>query len=482
MSKKKSIIVLLALVLTFGMLSLPVFGAPQTMTNSWFVNNVNTNNTTDNNPYVYMGGTAGTYTALAHHTVFDGTNYAWQGANNGTPWIAPWFMSAGTDKDGVVSFVAAKDCTIEVKSTSKLKLENTDSDGLDFMVLQKSAAGFYPLYPSKGKWEWKSFTKDTAETTLDVKTYAKAGDEIMYIVKSTGTPDKDVLLIDPQVVYDEDAAAGGEYVRPTEFTLWNGAQPVVSEQHNNSWYINNQNTNSTSDNNPYAYYKGYNGVYTDLLTNHKSIAEGQYAWTDAGDKQPWIGPWFIGASTKIDGVVSFTAPENGTIEVKSTLPVKLETGGGKNSDGLRFIIVQKMADKYYPLYPSKGKWEYKTVSSYDTQLTLEGIKTYANKGDEIMVIVQSTGTPINDTLQIDPQIIFGKNAVAGGEYVRPDGTAWSADEPQVPSSNKPSSDNTSKSTDNSTKNSGTGDAGVLGGIIMLAAVSVAGIYAVNKRR
>lgn len=455
----KSLSLMLLTAMTISVFCLQTIAAVTQHNNSWYLNNIPTNNTTDKSPFICLKGDNGVYTEPLSNLKDLNGNKCWTDAGEKQPWVAPWFISATTGADGVVSFIAPNNGTAEIKSSVDIKLETSggnNSDGLEFMVVQKSTAGFYPLFPTSGKWEWKKVDNSTSFKLAGVKTFLKAGDQILYIVRSTGTPTNDTLMIDPQVAFDDSASEGGEYKRPTSFSAWkagasdpnphpssntgnttpsqnnqnssNASQGGSAiDQQNSSWYIDNTKTNSFTDTNPFVYLKGDKGVYKTPLTNLKTGLSGHNAWTDEGEKQPWIAPWFMSATTGADGVVSFVAPVNGTAEIKSAVDVQLETSGGDMSDGLNFMIVQKSKDGYYPLYPSKGEWKWQSFGK-GTTVKLSNIKTYVNAGDEIMYIVHSVGTPTNDTLQIDPQILYGRGAKANAEFARPTAFgAWNGD-------------------------------------------------------
>lgn len=400
--------------------------------NSWWINQLDTNSRSDESPFAYLTGSRGNYnTLLSLRQDLGWGSYGWSAAGNKPPWIGPWFISADPDADGVVEMTVPSSGTAKIYADDKLELEQKAiSDGLEFAVLLQNNEGrFYPLYPVAGEWKWQKIDSAFSESLPEIETGVQAGDRILYVVHSSGTSEADVLLIQATVDFRE---GDKSLARPVDFTAWNmPADPVPSSpppyvppsnpssgsntdassttSYANSWFVNNMETNTRQDDNPFAYLRGSGGQYDDLLTNYKKLNDNAYAWTNNGEAPPWVGPWFLSAGTGLDGIVEFTSDSDGVAIVGSSLPLELETKA--QSDGVRFILVQQDRNgRYAPLYPSKGKWEWQMITD-DTLLELD-VSTGVQKGDRILYILNSYGSSMYDTIKIDPLVKVTANAAS----------------------------------------------------------------------
>ena len=370
---------------------------------AWYINNQNTNNRQDGNPFAYTSGYAGVYDGLLPSRInIGGTNYAWTGTNDAPPWIGPWFIGSTTGIDGVVEFTAMADGDITIQSMNLKMNETGGNDGCSFMIVQQNMEGQYaPLWPSAGQWVWQAVDDASNITIPALQTGVKAGDRILFITRSTGTSMYDTVQASPGI----DVNPQGAQTRPA-FGAWNGEVLLPTNTYNNSWYVNNQSTNSHSDSNPFAYLTGHSGQYTTFLSNRTEFNPGQFAWTNTNDAAPWVGPWFVSAGWGADGVVEFTCPTDGVAEFQSAAL----TCNSPDSDGFEAILVQKnAAGLYYPLWPAVGAWTFQSFTT-ETEINLPVIKTGVLTGDTILFIVRSTGTPTHDTLTVDPRILFYENS------------------------------------------------------------------------
>ena len=378
-----------------------------TQTSSWYVNNQNTNTRQDGNPFVYTSGFAGVYdNILLERLNFSGA-YAWTGANSAAPWVAPWFISATTGIDGVAEFTAMADGTASVHSTMPIATESKGgNDGLDIMLLQQNIdGGYYPMWPAAGQWAWQRVDDASNITMPTIQTGVKAGDRILFVVRSTGTSYYDTITVNPEITLTPGAIG----TRPA-FGAWDG-EAAVPQTFNSSWYVNNQNTNSYTDSNPFAYLTGNNGQYTTLLPSRLNFGGTDHAWTNTGDAPPWVGPWFISAGWGADGVVEFTCDADGVVGFTSSQNLAFSNTSGE-CDGFEAVLVQKNAQGlYFPLWPAAGSWQFQTFND-STNITMPVIKTGVQAGDKILFIVRSTGTPIHDTLNVAPQVIFTQNSTS----------------------------------------------------------------------
>jgi hypothetical protein len=374
---------------------------PLTVSNSWYVNNITTNSRVDSTPFAYLKGTNGVYdTALTNRKDLSGGNWAWTNTAEASPWIGPWFVSSNTNIDGVVEFTSEADGVVSVSSSLALKIETKGtSDGFKVMIVQKDMNGqYYPLWPSQGAFNWQTIDDSSNITLPSINTGVKAGDRILYIVRSTGNSVNDTLFINPSITTTPGSTSSP---RPSSFVAWAGEviPPVI---YTNSWYVNNVVTNSRIDNTPFAYLKGFDGKYDTLLANRKNFSGSNWAWTNTNEGSPWIGPWFVSAERGSDGIVEYTADKTGVVTITSDTTLKIEQKG--LSDGFEMIVVQKnAADQYYPLWPQLGSWNWQFVDDA-SDISMGNINTGVIAGDRILYIVRSKGTSTTDTVSLSPKV------------------------------------------------------------------------------
>lgn len=198
---------------------------------SWYINNIETNTADNDYPFSYREGTDGKYDTFLVNRDFIGENAVWKSGIGSAPWVGPWFASGDSGRDGVITFTAPESGIATVSSTTGTLVPEHIEDGADgfkFLIVQENDKGeFCPLYPTKGKWDWQEITETKSADLGELSTYIKAGEKIHFIVHSTGTPQGDVLKIDPSVsvTLTED-----EELYPTRFGSFDYAEITVTEQ------------------------------------------------------------------------------------------------------------------------------------------------------------------------------------------------------------------------------------------------------------
>lgn len=321
--------------------------------------------------------------------------------------IETWFARASNSKYSSVVYNASTAGLVTIENGFKLQYEGDSKEG-EFIILQSDGVGYSPLWPNKGNWEWQNISNGQSIEFSPIKTYLNSTDKIYFILRAKNVDEYCAIRSNPKLDFVANAT-DLENIRPSTYSLFGGQISLPSTTFVNSWYVNNTTTNSTTDSNPFAYIKGKNGIYNDLLVNRKNFSGANFAWTDSNDAPPWIGPWFISANPNVDGVVEFTANESGSVLLSSSIALEIMQKG--TSDGLKAMIVQKDASgKYYPLWPANGVFSWQILDD-NSKITLPAINTGVVSGDKILYIVCSTGNSTNDTLNIDPKILFTPNSV-----------------------------------------------------------------------
>ncbi len=121
-----------------------------------------------------------------------------------------------------------------------------------------------------------------------------------------------------------------------------------------------------------------------------------------------------GSKTKIDtwrhyatpedwAVTAFSINEDGNISGDSRQPVKLE-GTTNNAADLMVVLKSKENERFYPVYPVAGAWEWRTVSP--GEVAEFSFETGYKAGDVLYYIVKAPDNEEITRLQICPQVVF----------------------------------------------------------------------------
>ncbi len=331
--------------------------------------------------------------------------------NGEPPGVSGWYISANAGIDGAIVFTAPRDMQVDISSTMDLDVDAYQRDvcdGVGFMVLQQnSIGGFAPLWPARGSFQWYDVKAKGPAGLSDVKTYLKAGERILFVAHSTGTTTGDTVNVSPQIT---EISGGGTY--PDGFLSWvvtdspSSATPSL-ETYVSSWYLGEGGYNNNTEKNeyPFSYRYGFAGNYENYLPLKERYDWGN-VWRIPDQWAPWIAGYFMSAARDVDGAVAFQAPETGTYEFSNNLGnvLKLSTEGGNESDGVQFLAVaQNESGNYYPVYPTKGSWEWLTLKK-DQEYPFSPVTVSLKKNEKLLIITHSVGEEVNDTIAFDAKV------------------------------------------------------------------------------
>ena len=392
----------------------PVYKEVKTFNHSWlFADSGFTAGSTDPTvrewlgirSYRYLQGQNG---QCGPASLYDAAASTWR-SSDGTARIASWFMAATGSQDMVNAWRSPGAGNVSI-STSFSDVYLTGGAGTaKMMIVQKRGNDYYPLWPTAGAFDWQTITDDERVSLSGgnaATTSTTSGDEI-FIVLQKGSQQ---ISINPQISFTSKEADKNIVITPPNTSLFvpwpqGAVTPGTPVTHASSWYINNKTQNDAQNDYPFSYRQGYNGVYNIFLPTRGELYSNA-VWQGANAAPPWIAPWFISGNTGVDGVVTFTASENGKAEILGRQEGLTLEAVAAGYDGLSFMIVQEnVQGQFAPLYPVAGQWEWKTVSA-DITGDFEGFSTYMVAGEKIHFIVHSTGIPQGDVLAFDPKVRY----------------------------------------------------------------------------
>ena len=282
-------------------------------------------------------------------------------------WAGAWYTNNTNTESAVITYTASKAGTVAIADNNKLKVITGSGE---YMIVQESAdGGFCPIYPTKGVWETTALT--AGETTLNVNTYVKAGDKLHLVYKSADGTWTQISTV-PSVTftpYDTDF----DSLRPADgdFGLWD---PPKSTTSTTSWYAQQNQHPWTESPWTFTYLNNSTKVITkmeEFNTDHWESSAGQ----------SWIGSWYANTSATESAVITYTAKNAGTVAIADSNSLKVTTGSGE------YMIVQENADgSFCPIYPTKGVWETKALTTGETILN---VNTYVKAGDRLHMVYKS---------------------------------------------------------------------------------------------
>lgn len=146
----------------------------------------------------------------------------------------------------------------------------------------------------------------------------------------------------------------------------------------------------------FSYEVGNNGVFEPM----NQYVENQWwkAWTYNG-ADPKVSSWFLSGSSEKSGAIIWHPAAAGKVTITSSQPLETDAQGRT----AEFMVVQKRNNNFYPIYPTAGEFEWKTVAY--TNETFPEINTTVAADDEILFIVRSE----NQIIKLSPQITYYKN-------------------------------------------------------------------------
>lgn len=352
--------------------------------------------------YTYEYGVRGTFAPLTKYRSDWGTYGAWTLDGN-PPSVADWFLSGSGDNDGAIVWTAPRDMSVEISSTTEVKLDGQNAskcDGVGIMVLQQSGKQFHPLWPSAGNFTWYDVKASGSTKLSGLHTQVKAGERLLFVVHSLGDDSVgDTVDITPKVVQ-----TAGQAAYPSGFQNWPNqgssggattAPPSTAvDPFANPTQLSVLFSKESATIGPLSLQSGYDGEYQSLTLYRNDW----HCWT-AGGSSPAIGADYMGAFAKHDAVVMYTAPKAGTVKVTSAIPLELDWPN--ESDGVTVMVLVKNRTGERPLWPSDGKWEWERIDPGE-QVKLPEITAYMEKDDQIHVILRSIGGDVHDSMKIDP--------------------------------------------------------------------------------
>lgn len=352
-------------------------------------------NTVDGCYFAYEYGADGVYNPMAK------VYYSWATAwgmsdSNSYPWVASWFVGASAGKDGVIRFHSARSGEVTVSGTSV----HVSSGTQQLMIVQKRGTKYYPIYPTVGKYEWKDAT--TENFNISVTTTLKAEDEILFIARCSGQ----TIVIDPVVTFN---GSTGTEVADSAFTAWGNAEPEngVTYSHSTLFAKSDKSIPRSFDidGSYFQYMTGIDGEFSKLSEYSTTSWVGAGGvWTVGNDNYPWVAQWNIGIRDSVDGVISWHSAKEGSVVISSAEVINASV------DRAELLIVQKRGNAYYPLYPTAGSFEWKTVTP--DAFTLPEVTADVKAGDEILFIARAD---VSGIVRINPQIVFEEKEVESDE-------------------------------------------------------------------
>lgn len=431
MNRRKKLAVALCAALMFG--SIPagmntLAAEEKTTDTSWYVKQ-------GENPYKgscwtfsYYNGT-GFQKMEQYMAAGEGGDEAHWRSRSGNAWFAAWYANCSASESAAAVFDPGQPAAVTVRDQFGPKVLGS-YQGQFLIAQQNSAGGFYPLYPTRGKWEYQTLSHENL--SLEVEAYLAAGDKL-YLVYKSADGNWTQITTTPKITYTAaDTDVGGLRPENGSFTAWpekdlvsSGGQveppppPSVKAEYIHSAAFSDK----SAVNGPFSYEFGFDGVFEGMSAYYAPWK----CWRD-GDSPPSVGSYYIGSTTKKDGLIAFTAPQDADIDIGSTLPVKLDKENAANCDGVAFMIVQQNTEGFYPLWPKKGEFDWQMINNSTGELNLTGVTTKVKKGDRILFIARSTGGNIGDVVNIDPAITL----LDTSDIVYPSFSAWSSKPITIP--------------------------------------------------
>lgn len=327
------------------------------------------------------------------------------------PAVGGWFLSGSEAGDGAIVWKAPRNMNVELSSEIKITLDDTNAqqcDGVGVMVIQQNDYGFSPLWPTKGKFDWHDVKKEGAINLSGLTTKVRKGDRILFVAHTLGSNSNgDTINIAPKVTQISSSAS-----YPVGFYDWisdgkvtgsqgNGVEVIAT--YNHGWAYTESNKNNPKgakiDGKEVFFYKyGINGKFSALNKYNKDWD----AWTYNGNA-PAVSGWYISATTGIDGAIEFVAPKNMHADISSEIKVVVDSYLKNKCDGVGIMILQQSEKGFAPLWPEKGSFKWYDVKNQgDTNIS--SVQTYLKKGEKVLFVVHSTGTPEGDNVNISPKI------------------------------------------------------------------------------
>ena len=336
--------------------------------------------------------------------------------------IKGWTQSASSSKYAVVRYTAADSGDVTVQKETDVRTGAFTGSAGDFLVVQKSAEGYSPIWPEKGSWKWESVAKDGATdfANTGLKTYVKAGDELLFITRSSSKTITNVNINYWVSMTKSENDTGS--LRPLSWdSYFKGADDKLATA--GPWlsspYVS-KDTNVDTKVYTQEYISSTEGFQKLDTYNTGSPAY----WSLASDANLRIGPYYMMATANKYSAMVYHAAADGYVDL--TNKYQLFTSKNAAYDEAEAMVVLSNNQEYYPVWPVKGSWEWKTVPKGTATDGVElDLTTYMKAGDELALVVRSSNTEKGMTwMQTDCSTHF--TAIAN-DYRRlyPDTDEWS---------------------------------------------------------
>ena len=301
-------------------------------------------------------------------------------ADANTAYIGTWRQQATQEKWAVTAFDIAEDGNITGTSGQTLKTSGAGSG--DVMVLLKNANGFYPVWPSKGKWIWQT-VEDATGVNVNFTTGYKTGDTLYYIVKPSEGVDFTRITICPSLTF-----TGGTVTEyPAKFTAF-GGDIEVWENHI-GWYVA-QATQPW----PGSY---FTFEYLDLSTNEfkkleTHVADANPAYWQDVTGTAMIKGWQQFASHDKYSAVTFTAGTNGVVALTNDTTVTSKIVDGE------LMILQRSGNSYTALM------DWISIPTGQSVI-LPNVETYVEEGDIVYYLYRSKNRTVS-VIEMTPSVKY----------------------------------------------------------------------------
>lgn len=192
-----------------------------------------------------------------------------------------------------------------------------------------------------------------------------------------------------------------------------------------SWFISNSETNPHEASNWTCYY-GKDGIFS-KMSAREGVA-GSYVWHPQNVTDPeLVRGWGMLSSQSNWVGLGYKVVQTGVAKGTNFGGLTVHT----EDVGSDFIIVlcNGTSGKYYPVYPTAGQWEWKTLngnaSAPDIAADATLFQIPVQEGDTIFYISRPTGENENGYINMVPQIDLTDDGLAVNNYPTGDNfTAW----------------------------------------------------------
>ena len=192
---------------------------------SWFISNSATNPHAASNWTCFYGKNGSFFKMTAREG--ESGKYIWHPENvTDTAYVHSYAMQSTQDAWTALGYYVSQTGTATCMPYSNTTVHANGSSSELMIVLRSGDTGrYYPLYPSKGVWEWKTVTgnaqnPDIANGTTIFEASVKKGDTIFYVSRPSGDQARGYINLVPQIALTDDSTALTTYPERDAFTGW----------------------------------------------------------------------------------------------------------------------------------------------------------------------------------------------------------------------------------------------------------------------